>query len=128
MKYLVDTHVFLWMLCDEKKLSKAAREIIEPLENKLYFSAASGLQIAYLVKEKKIEFPKNTIDYINEMLEKYSIQNLPINLYHSLYSVQLPEIHNDPFARILAAQSVLEDMPIVTNDPHLIQYSVKTIW
>lgn len=128
MRALLDTHTFLWWITDDARLSTRARKLIEDGHNKLYFSAASGWEIAIKAQLGRISFPKEPGAFIPSQLARNAIEVLPVTLSHALHVHGLPSHHRDPFDRLLVAQSQVEDMPILTADPLLGKYTVETVW
>jgi len=128
MKVLLDTHTFLWWIADSPRLSARAREVIRDSNNELLFSAASGWEIAIKAQLGRLQLPDNLEQFIVEQLSLNTILVLPIQLRHALHVYTLPQHHRDPFDRMLVAQSQVENLPILTTDPHIAQYEVKTIW
>lgn len=126
---LVDTHVFLWWITDSPRLSEQARDIVGNSENRLFFSTASGWEIAIKAGLGKIIFKTdNLFNFINEQLEINSFTPLPVQMNHALHVNKLPHLHRDPFDRMLIAQAQLENLPIVTGDRQIAKYYVETIW
>jgi len=126
---LVDTHVFLWWITDSPRLSEQARDIVGNSENRLFFSTASGWEIAIKAGLGKIIFKTdNLFNFINEQLEINSFTPLPVQMNHALHVNKLPHLHRDPFDRMLVAQAQLENLPIVTGDRQIAKYYVETIW
>jgi PIN domain nuclease of toxin-antitoxin system len=130
MKALLDTHVFLWWIDDDSRLSASAKTIIENSENQLFFSAASAWEIAIKTQLGKMRLPSNSnLDkFIATHLSLNGFEPLPISLSHALHTASFPSLHKDPFDRILIAQSRLEGLPLLTGDALITQYSVETIW
>lgn len=126
---LVDTHVFLWWITDSPRLSEQARDIVGNSENRLFFSTASGWEIAIKAGLGKIIFKTdNLFNFINEQLEINSFTPLPVQMNHALHVNKLPHLHRDPFDRMLVAQAQLENLPIVTGNRQIAKYYVETIW
>jgi len=128
MKVLLDTHAFLWWITDSPKLSARAREVIQDSNNELFFSAASGWEIAIKAQLGRLQLPDNLEQFILEQLSLNAILVLPIQLRHALRVYTLPQYHRDPFDRILVAQSQIENLPILTTDTQITPYTVETIW
>ena len=128
MKILLDTHTFLWWIEDDPQLSAAALATIEDSANQLFFSAASGWEIAIKSQIGKLRMPENLDQFITEQLYRNNFTVLPIHLSHALHVHALPLFHRDPFDRILVAQSAIEKMPLLTIDPQLSQYDVQIVW
>ncbi len=128
MRALVDTHVFLWWINDDPQLSESVRVIMGNAENVLYFSAASGWEIAIKSRLGKLELPSEPEPFVIEEIHNNRLRPLPIELSHALHTYSLPMLHRDPFDRVLIAQSQMENLPILTVDRAISQYEVDTIW
>ena len=128
MKALLDTHVFLWWVTADPRLSEKAVSFIAKKDNTIYFSAASCWEIAIKAKLGKLHLPGNNMDFIGEQLIINHISSLAITIGHAMQVYKLPDHHRDPFDRILAAQAQWEKIPIITADPLVAAYDVKTVW
>ena len=128
MKVLLDTHTFLWWIIDSPRLSARAREVIRDSDNELFFSAASGWEIAIKAQLGRLQVPDNLEQFIVEQLALNAILVLPIQLRHALHVYTLPQHHRDPFDRMLVAQSQVENLSLLTADPQITQYEVAIIW
>lgn len=129
MMVLVDTHVFLWWITDSPHLSEQARKVISDSDNRLFFSSASGWEIAIKAALGKIALKTDDLySFLSEQLEINSITPLPVQMNHALHVHKLPLLHRDPFDRMLIAQAQLENLPIVTGDRQIAKYYVETIW
>jgi len=128
MKVLLDTHVFLWWITDDPRLSSRAREIIADGANEVFLSAASGWEIAIKAKLGRLRLPDVPERFIPEQLRLNAIETLPVQMSHALHVYKLPDHHRDPFDRLLIAQAQLEKLPVLTADPQISRYPVKVIW
>lgn len=128
MKVLLDTHAFLWWVHDDPRLSPAARRIIADGENILFFSAASAWEIVLKWQLGKLKVRPGAAAFLTKQLSVNRIEALPVLLAHVLHLSKLPARHRDPFDRMLIAQSLVEDLPIVTADPEFQKYPVQTVW
>jgi PIN domain nuclease of toxin-antitoxin system len=128
MRVLFDTHSFLWWIEDDPRLSSTVKEIIGDRNNELFFSAASGWEIAIKAKTGKLNISDIPEKFVMEQLAINAVTILPIQINHALHIYNLPNHHRDPFDRILIAQSQLENLPIMTVDAQIVRYSVETIW
>ncbi len=128
MRYLLDTHAFLWFVLDDQRISKKAKSIIEDSKNKIYFSAASAWEIAIKTKLARLEIKDDFETFIIEQLSINNFVPLSIKISHSLYIKRLPQVHKDPFDRIMIAQSKLEDLPLISKDKDIRKYKVAMIW
>ena len=128
MRVLLDTHVFLWMISAPEKLSKTVKDILESKVNEIFLSAVSGLEIAIKCKINKLQLPNNPDIYLPHQVAENSLKILPIGMNHTVNVFNLPDIHKDPFDRLLISQSQLEKLPIITNDEKIKEYPVDIIW
>ena len=128
MRYILDTHTFLWWITDLDLLSEHARHVIQDGDNTLYLSAASGWEIAIKARLGRLQLPGEPEKVIPEQMSLNAIQGLPIQMGHALRVSSLPDHHRDPFDRMLVAQSQVEELPILTADPQIAQYEVDVVW
>lgn len=128
IRALLDTHTFLWWINDDPRLPTHLRDVISDGANQLFFSAASGWEIAIKAQNGKLNLPVNVEQFIIEQLLQNHFTVLPIHLSQTLHVYTLPLLHRDPFDRILVAQAQLENIPILTSDPLIAQYDVQTLW
>ena len=128
MKAILDTHVFLWWINDDKRLSSRARDVISDGTNELFVSAATGWEITIKVQIGRLELPQDPEHFLPQQLKANAFKILPIEMAHALHVFSLPDHHRDPFDRILVAQAQVEDMPILSADPNIKKYQIETIW
>ena len=128
MKAILDTHAVLWWVTNNPQLSQAVRDIISDSGNILYVSVASSWEIIIKSQTGKLPLPEPPTQFIQSCLTVNRFVSLPIDLSHVLQVDTLPDHHKDPFDRILIAQAQVENIPIVTIDHPILQYSVQTIW
>lgn len=128
MKVLLDTHTFLWWNLDDSQLSTIAREIISDGQNEIFFSAASGWKIAIKYAKGRLELPETPDEYVSKRLIQHHFTPLPIQLSHTLQVYALPDIHQDPFDRLLIVQSQMESLALLSVDKMMAQYDVNIIW
>ncbi|MDP2960735.1 MAG: type II toxin-antitoxin system VapC family toxin [candidate division Zixibacteria bacterium] len=128
MKALLDTHVFLWWILDEPQLPPNVRAIISDGDNELFLSAASCWEIAIKAKLDRISLPSRPEVFVPDQMDRNAIQPLQIKTGHALHVFNLPLLHRDPFDRMLVSQAQIEGLPIITSDPLISKYKVKTLW
>ena len=128
MRLLLDTHVFLWWIAGDLRLSNKAVKVISEADNRLFLSAASGWEIAIKTKLGKLQIDGDVTSFIIEQMRLNSIEQLPVMLSHALHVSTLEVLHRDPFDRLLIAQAQLERMPILTGDQYVTIYPVETVW
>ncbi len=128
MNALLDTHTFLWWVAGAPQLSKTEKDFITNPDNKIFFSAASAWEIVIKIGTSKLTLPEESDFYITSRLISNRFQILPIELSHTLQIAKLPDLHRDPFDRIIIAQSQVTGMPILTIDRLIVQYPIDIIW
>jgi PIN domain nuclease of toxin-antitoxin system len=127
MKAILDTHAFLWALAGDARMSDHARDIFTGSTD-LSLSLASVWEILIKVQSGKLKFPRPAVPYVLSKLADNRIKVLPISIDHLVAFERLPMHHRDPFDRMLIAQSLEENLPIITADPCFKQYPVKVVW
>ncbi|MFH1538766.1 MAG: type II toxin-antitoxin system VapC family toxin [bacterium] len=128
MKVLLDTCTFLWILTGDRKLSKTARELHLDSENEIYLSAVSTWEIAVKHALGRLSLPGPPERFIPARREAHGIESLPLDEESTLYLRRVPELHADPFDRMLVCQSIVHGMTILTPDELISQYPVRTDW
>ena len=128
MKYLLDTHAFLWFVLDDKRISTNAKSIIKDSKNEIFFSAASAWEMAIKIKLNRLKIKGNLEPFIIEQLSANSIVPLSITISHSLHTERLPQFHKDPFDRIIIAQSILENLQLISTEKDIRKYNIKVVW
>src|SRR4051812_41097996 len=104
MKFLLDTHTFLWMLKNDPALSKPARELLRDMNNELYLSIASPWEVGIKIGSGKFIPPNEPLDqFFREQLALTAINLLQIDFAHIEMISKLPRHHKDPFDRMLIA-------------------------
>lgn len=123
MKLLLDTHVLLWWLQDDPKLSATARVLISDAEHLAFISAATIWELRIKQGIGKLTLPPTfDVDLAREPFE-----HLAVTHAHAHALAHLPAHHRDPFDRMLIAQAQTEDLTLLTNDDVVRQYDVKSI-
>src|SRR5262245_55286140 len=128
MKLLLDTCTFLWIAADAPALSAKARELFREPENEVYLSAASTWEIGIKHNLGKLPLPEAPAQFVPAMREYHGIDALAIDEESALHAARLPELHRDPFDRLLVGQAIVHGLTLLTPDPLVAQYSVRVIW
>lgn len=123
MNYLLDTHVFLWVLSDPRRLSKKAREQIRDPNRTVFVSAVSSVEIAIKQSLGKLNAP----DGLETEIEMRGFQHLPLSYLHGVRMGGLPAHHQDPFDRMLIAQAQEESLTLITHDRKMQLYPVRLL-
>ena len=127
MKILLDTHVWLWLISEPKRIGRSAMKLLESPANDLYLSAISAWEIAIKFAAGRLSLPGKPADLITAWMAATDATPLSVEHRHALSIVSLPLHHRDPFDRMLIAQARVEGMPIMTCDPAFDAYDVKVI-
>jgi PIN domain nuclease of toxin-antitoxin system len=127
VKILVDTHIFLWAITDDPRLSSAHRVLYLDPANDLYLSVASIWEMLIKTGLGKLPLPAPAADYIVKQMEKNRLHSLTIRISHLTALEALPPLHRDPFDRMLIAQALAERIPILSADSELRKYNVEIL-
>ncbi len=127
MKAILDTHAFLWALAGDARMSRHARDVFAGSAD-LFLSMASIWEILIKVQSGKLKFPRPAGPYMLSRLAENRIKTLPISIDHLLAFERFPMHHRDPFDRMLIAQSIEQNLPVITADPLFKAYPVQVIW
>ena len=128
MNVLLDTHTALWFFAGDQRLSRKARNTIESEENTRFLSDASLWEICIKQSIGKLRLAEPFETKLILALKRNDIDSLSIERSHLFNVAQLPFHHRDPFDRLLISTALIEDLPVVTNDPAYQNYAVEVIW
>jgi len=123
MRLLLDTHVYLWSVMDDRKLTKAARKLIQDADD-VFVSSASIWEASIKAGLGKLDVDVNLL--VSE-IKASGFSELPVRAVHAALVRDLPDIHRDPFDRLLIAQALSEPLRLVTSDGHLSKYTELVI-
>lgn len=123
MRYLLDTHIFLWWLNGDRRLKSSVRDIIQDNSNQILVSVASGLEISIKRRTAKLKL-KTTL---KRSFEISGFEVLDITLAHALQLEKLHPHHKDPFDRILISQSKEENLILITADKKIWKYNTNIL-
>jgi PIN domain nuclease of toxin-antitoxin system len=125
--YLLDTHVWLWMLGDPERLDPELLAELADARTTLLLSAASSWEISIKWALGRLTLPEPPNSYVPSRMQRTAVEALPVSHPHALQVSSLPALHRDPFDRLLVAQSQIEGVPIATADPAIAAYDVSII-
>ena len=123
MKLLLDTQVLIWWLQDDRRLSRAARDLIRKGEIPVFVSAATAWEMEIKRALGKLDVPSN----LSGVLEKSRFVELPVRVAHTERLRDLPSVHRDPFDRIMVAQALTESLTLMSADPVFEHYPAAWI-
>jgi len=127
---LLDTHTLLWYALNNPQLSKTAESSILDPANEVHVSPATYWELAIKISIGKITVQKPFTDFLDACENRYGFERLPITPAHTarVATLPFPTKHRDPFDRLLVAQAIVEQMPIVSGDVAIDAYPVTRIW
>ncbi len=128
MRLLLDTHAVIWWFNGSPALSRIAQEAIADETNEVLVSAVSALEIATKHRLGKVPQADLLAGRLEAMIADQAMTPLPITLAHGLLAGRLALGHKDPFDRLLIAQSLIEDLPLVSNETIFDPAGVVRIW
>ncbi len=128
MRLLLDTVAFLWLAEDDAQLSAAARDAIVDPANAVFLSAVSAWEIAIKHGLGRLGLRMPPDEYVPEQRRLHRIETLGIDEAATLQVGKLPELHRDPFDRLLVAQAIVHGLTIVTLDRLIRDYPVPVLW
>ncbi len=128
MTALLDTHALLWWLAGDERLSPAARKLIDDPTNTILVSAASAWEITTKSRLGKLPNAAVLANDVGQAVDSQGFSKLDISFAHAERAGRLPGAHRDPFDRMLAAQAVEMDIPLVSCDTALDVFAVRRLW
>lgn len=127
MRFLLDTHVFIWSFQNTNKLSRRAVRALTDPTNRLFISVATIWEMQVKVALEKLDLDDSVENIIEEQIAN-GFDVLDIKKLHALNVGNLPTPHKDPFDRMIISQAIVEDMTVITVDPMFPSYPVKVLW
>lgn len=128
MKFIADTHAFIWFITDSAQLSAKSKTLLESPESERVLSVPSIWEIAIKTSLGKLSFKRPLEQFLPEQISLNYFQALDISVRHALRAASLPLLHRDPFDRMIVAQALVESLPILSNDGALDAYGVQRLW
>ena len=127
MNLLLDTHVFLWFITGNNRLSQKFLDSIRDTNNQVYLSVVSIWETVIKYQLGKLPLPHPPESYLPHQRLLHQIASLPLDESSVARLASLPLLHRDPFDRILISQAIEHNLIIVTVDPAILEYSVATL-
>jgi PIN domain nuclease of toxin-antitoxin system len=128
LKLLLDTCTFLWLTSSAGRLSDEVREAIDAATTQLYFSDASVWEVCVKWQHRKLRLPAPPRGWLPEQLGLWHVETVPLEPEHFFRTTELPQLHRDPFDRLLVAQAIERGLTIATPDPAVAAYPVAVLW
>lgn len=128
MKLLLDTHSLIWAVDQPSLLGPNAKTALEDLANSLMLSAATIWEIAIKVGVNKLTLSLPYRQWMTRAMNDLGVTILPVTVEYADVQAKLPSHHRDPFDRLLIAQAIVENVPLVSNDAIFDQYGISRVW
>ena len=126
---LLDTHAIIWLASDPDQLSAAAQSAIRAHPASLHISIVSAWEISLLAKRRRVALPLPPDEYFARAVAHHGLIELPLTRQVAQASVALPDIHNDPFDRILIAECNAHGLSLISRDTTITKYpGLRVIW
>ncbi|MDQ3635196.1 MAG: type II toxin-antitoxin system VapC family toxin [Acidobacteriota bacterium] len=125
MKLLLDTHIFLWYITADSRLSTLFLDAIREPKNDVYLSVASLWEIIIKYDLGKLPLPQSPENYIPNERRRHRIKSLSMHENTVRELINLPNLHRNPFDRILICQAIANNMTIITVDNQIQNYQVS---
>ena len=128
MKFLIDTHTFIWYVTNNSKLSSVAQKLIDDGNNDVLLSIASVWEMGIKHSIGKLTFELPFMTFVTLQMQQNSMEILNIRIEHLDVVANLPLHHRDPFDRLIISQTMVEQLPIVGVDKAFDSYAVRRLW
>jgi PIN domain nuclease of toxin-antitoxin system len=128
MKVLLDTCAFIWLVTDNPKLSELAKEIFLDEDNEILLSAVTGFEIAVKYSLGKLHLTEPPREFVIHRMNANALTELPVSMTHALALQNMPLHHKDPFDRLLVAQAMVNQIPLLSADQQLSAYDIERLW
>jgi PIN domain nuclease of toxin-antitoxin system len=129
MRYLLDTHILIWLLTDNPKLDTHVKAILLDESNEFFFSMESVREMILKNKTGKLTLPADIDTLLFELQDEYGIQLLTVKPTHlkQLYSLATPDAHKDPFDHLLISQAIAENLTMISADRNFPHYQPQEL-
>lgn len=127
MRILLDTHIFLWFISNDTRLSLNMRDIIRDLDNEVYLSSVSIWEVIVKYQLGKLPLPESPETYLPKQRDRHQFTSLILDESSVVQLAKLPPLHRDPFDRMLICQALQNGLTIATVDAAVRAYSVSIL-
>ena len=128
MRILIDTHIFLWLIDDDKRLSAEFRQAIHDLNNDIFLSVVSIWECVIKYQIGKLDFPSSPETYLPMQRREHLIKTLTVDENTITELIKLPLLHRDPFDRLIMSQALQYDLVLMTEDKAILVYPEIKKW
>ena len=126
--WLLDTHTLLWAAHSPHMLSAKVRRILEELENDVFASPVSAIEISTKDRRGQLEFATSLAHDFSSQVSAQGFTQLPITAEHAQLAGSFIQPHKDPWDRLLAAQAIVEELTLLTRDHQVASFGATTLW
>jgi PIN domain nuclease of toxin-antitoxin system len=128
VRLLLDTCTFLWIVTDAPELSAEVRALAVDPRNDIFVSAASAWEIAVKWRRGRLWLAQPPERFVPAQRSAHGLEDLPIDEASALHVTRLPDLHQDPFDRMLVSQAIVHGLVIATPDEMIARYPARTMW
>jgi PIN domain nuclease of toxin-antitoxin system len=128
LSYLLDTHALLWWLFDDPRVSARAAAVLRDPRQRIVVSSASAWEVAIKHHLGRLESATPLLGDFSGWLQRAGFSELPITSAHALRAGSWDVAHRDPFDRMLAAQSAVEGVRLLSRDPVFAEFGLEPLW
>lgn len=128
MRFLLDTHALIWWWKNDPLLPDHARAAMTHPDHEVFVSAATGWELATKVRKGQLADLRNSLPTFVEDVTRDGFLHLAVTARHGVSGGSLAGAHKDPFARVLAAQALIEDLTVITRDAEIAAFGCKVLW
>ena len=125
---ILDSHALYWFAEDDAKMPPRVKDIIENEQTEVWVSVVSIWELAIKAANGKLELATQPDIYFADVLKKNGFSLLNVTYKHVILAAKLPLHHKDPFDRLIIAQSLVEQMPVISVDEIFDSYGITRIW
>lgn len=128
MRLLLDTHAFIWAVTGDPRLPPSTVALLADPGNERFLSSISVYEMAIKIRLGKLDLNRPLAEFVSVGMRRSQLTELPVRTSHSLAALALPDIHKDPFDRLLIATAIDEDCHLVSADADVRKYPVRIAW
>jgi PIN domain nuclease of toxin-antitoxin system len=128
MRYLLDTHVFIWWAGEPARLSSVALSLCQDPTHTLLLSVASAWEMRIKFQLGKLHLAMPLAQIVEGQQQTNRLEILPVTLAHIWGLANLPDHHKDPFDRLLISQTISEGLTLISHDADIARYPVQVVW
>lgn len=126
--YLLDTHIFIWVDKGSEKITHAVEQILHDPDNRLHMSIVSFWEMQIKIQQGKLTISKSIEQILSQIKKEATYQILPVTEQHVINLEKLPNIHRDPFDRMMISQAITEDMVFISQDSLVKKYPIQVVY